>query len=107
MKGEVLLRARATGIRSVDFDFIQVKENGLGARDLEAHEAGTQLVLEPNLKRRRTADAAEVFFVLMTHGPLFAVVGKQNAQVVGIMQPGRVIQAIVNDDTGDRHRVAQ
>ena len=89
--------------------FIQVEKDRRGAGDLQPDETPAHLAIrEANFKRRRAADAPEMFsLVLVSQRPLLAILRRQNAQGVGIMQAGCVVEAVGYDHAAERDHLTQ
>ena len=95
--------------RAIDLDLIQVEEDRGGAGDLQPDETPADLAfLELHLQRRRAADAPEMLaLVLVPQRPLLAVLRSQDAEVVGIVQAGGVVQTVKHDHAAKRDHLAQ
>ena len=97
-EGDVLVRVG----RAVDLHFVQVEEDRRLAGDLDADEAGFELLVEGHLQRLAARGAAEVSaLVVVTLRPGLGVVGGEDPQVVGVVDARLVVQPVVDHDPRD------
>lgn len=70
------------------------------ARDPQSNKTTAHFILsEGNLQRLFSTNPAKKVLVLKSQLPIFLIVRSQHAQMIGIVQTGRVIEPIENNHT--------
>ncbi len=94
---------------AIDFDFVQVKEEGLRARNRDPYVPGRYpLRTQHDFERGGAAHAAEMLsLIVMEQRPGLAVERAEHLQAVGVVQARRVIQAVVDHDAAGLDGPAQ